>query len=152
MRATMLIVMLLTAPLALAEAGPRYFIVNYAPGHKWRKSLSFDQQPGIKAHRRYVRRLNDDHMVVMAGPLVDARGAMLLLRTDSLGEAEKLVARDPAVLAHILAARVTGWRVEISSMPNYRRVVPQVQLPDKPFRIDRIGPEPPSELAVTPNK
>lgn len=50
------------------------------------------------AHLEHLRPLAQAGQVVLAGPLTDGSGSLIVLRTDSAAEAWQIVARDPYVI------------------------------------------------------
>lgn len=142
----------LVSSAALAEETPNYYLVTYGPGLSWDASVAFDSQPGMKAHLSYLSRLHDNDIVLMEGPLVDAEGAVMLVRTGSMEQAKRIVEEDPAIINRILTATVQGWRVEMSSMRQFKRVVPDVKGPNEPFKVERIDPNAPITLKQEDSK
>ncbi len=55
------------------------------------------------AHLDHLRPLSEAGKVVLAGPLLDGTGSLIVLRVDSAAEAWALVARDPYVVNGVFA-------------------------------------------------
>ena len=138
--------LLILSALARAEPAPAYFVVTFEPGQKWVKTLTMDSQPGYKEHRLYLELLHRENAVVMEGRLGDSSKSMMVLRAESLDEANRIAAGDPGVISRVLTSSVVPWRVGLSSLPHLHRVIPEVSRPDKPFMVERIGPDGPINL------
>ena len=107
-----LILTLLPAPPVLAAkdrpvaakpvpvAKGRLFAVVLGPGSAWKKGQPL-KGPGLEAHRAYWKKLFDEGRVASAGPLGSDTG-LVLLRARNQGEADALIAADPAVRSRIL--------------------------------------------------
>lgn len=65
-------------------------------------------------HLAYARALYDEGKVVLAGPVGDGSGAMMVLRAGSLEEAEQIVKGDPYTAAGVGADHVLRpWNVVV---------------------------------------
>jgi len=142
----MSLVLLLLAPMVFADQTANFYLVTYSPGANWDRSVAFDKQPGMKAHLDYLAGLHDDDIVLMEGPLVNRQAAVMLVRTGSMEQANRIVQQDPAVINKILSGSVEGWQVEMSSMRQYRRVIPDIKSPNEPFKVERRDPNAPINL------
>lgn len=87
-----------TKPAPVAKG--RLFAVVLGPGPAWKKGQPF-KGPGLDAHRAYWKKLFDEGRVASAGPLGGETG-LILLRARNQGEADALIAADPAVRLRIL--------------------------------------------------
>lgn len=141
---------LLSLSLVLIAAGARgedagYYLLNYYPGASWNEAVSYEDQPGLKKHHEYLRELHLQDILVMGGPVVgmgENRLSVMVLRTGSLEEAERLANQDPGVQMRLVRAEVWPWNVELSAMRFVRRAPPlNVQDPNQPFSIKRVDPE-----------
>lgn len=56
------------------------------------------------AHLEHLRPLAEAGRIVLAGPLTDGSGSLIVLATDSAEEAWQIVARDPYVIHGIFGA------------------------------------------------
>ncbi|RKZ18783.1 hypothetical protein DRQ50_03460 [bacterium] len=63
----------------------------------------------IRAHVSYLKELDLQGTLVLAGPFVDRAGGMLIIRADSMDEARTIADRDPFVTAGDSVAEVRGW-------------------------------------------
>jgi uncharacterized protein YciI len=126
-------------------AEPNYFLVTYSPGASWNEALSYEEQPALKLHHEYLESLHVSDMIVMGGTAADNdKGylSVMLVRTGSLEEAEKMAALDPGVQTRLVRADVVPWNVTMSSMRFiHRRSQPPIHDPDQSFSIKRIDPE-----------
>lgn len=110
------------APAAKAEetkadtkvASGRLYAVVLAPGTSWKKGQPF-KGPGLDEHRRYWKKLHGEGRVASAGPLGGDTG-LAVVRARSQGEADALVAADPAVKARILRGVARPYQAELVSV------------------------------------
>ena len=124
-----------------------YFFIRYLPGENWNHSISYKDQPGLKKHHSYLKKLHINDQVVMGGPVDGEPGSLMLVRTGSREEAEAIARQDPGVETRIVKAEITAWNVQMSSMRFVRRQpVPPIEDPDQPFRLKRIDRE--SQLLI----
>ncbi len=102
------------APVARAQqpAGPHYFfVVLLDMGPKYDPALPLFGQPGIREHSAYMSQLEKEGKLLVGGPFVDkpgsltATGAIMLILADSLDEARKMMAVDPAQTSGLMTAR-----------------------------------------------
>lgn len=122
-----------------------YFLLKYLPGASWNRSISYEDQPGLKKHHEYLKGLHINDILVMGGTVdgVDSGElSVVLLRTSSLEEAEKIASQDPGVQMRLVRAEVRAWNLNMSSMRFVRRrpYNPIVD-PGESFSIKRIDPE-----------
>jgi uncharacterized protein YciI len=67
-------------------------------------------------HLDYLRRLHADGKLVMAGPVADASGALVVYRAADAAEAQQLVAEDPYTREGVSAdATLREWTVVIGA-------------------------------------
>ncbi len=92
-------------------AGPHYFFVVFLNmGPKYDPALPLFGQPGIREHGAYMSQLEKEGKLLVGGPFVDkpgslaATGAMMLILADSLDEARRMMAVDPAQTSGLLVA------------------------------------------------
>jgi uncharacterized protein YciI len=63
-------------------------------------------------HLEHIERLHADGRVVMAGPLVDASGAVVVYRAADAAEARRMVAEDPYTIEGVSTdATLREWSV-----------------------------------------
>ncbi len=93
----------------------RLYAVVLAPGPAWKKGQPF-KGPGLDEHRRYWKKLHAEGRVASAGPLGGDTG-LAVVRAKSQGEADALVAGDPAVKARILRGLARPYDTALVSTP-----------------------------------
>ncbi|MBT4160774.1 MAG: hypothetical protein HOC70_15580 [Gammaproteobacteria bacterium] len=137
------IVLMLAMAIQAQEAN--YFLLTYYPGASWNEAIPYDKQPGLKTHHEYVRELHVNDLIVMGGGVAEASRnqlSVMLIRTGSLEEAEKLASRDPGVQQRLVRAEVLPWDVTMSSLRFVRRKpIQPFKDPDQSFSIKRVDPE-----------
>jgi len=118
----LIVALLLFAGRAIAAEGylqagqpPMYFVLVHSPGPKWQEGLSFQEQPGVDEHVRYMGELFERGLMVMGGPFLDNSGGMMISRTDTLEAALRLARSDPAVRSGLLNVKVHPWLVPMRS-------------------------------------
>jgi len=87
-----------------------YYVLEYRYG-------DMDKRAQVRPrHLDYMNRLHDEGVVVLAGPMADGAGAMVLLRAEDEGEARGLVEEDPyAVEGVSVDAQLREWNVVIGA-------------------------------------
>lgn len=140
-----LLLVLLSLGMSANAQEASYYLLTYYPGPSWNEALSYEQQPALKEHHEYVRKMHIDDLVVMGGEVVEAgrrQLSVMLIRTGSLEEAERLAGQDPGVQQRLVRAEVLPWDVTMSSMRFVRRKpIPRIDDPDQTFSIKRVDPE-----------
>ena len=84
------------------------FVAHYTPGPNWLKRQPLKDQP-LKAHVDYLLALHDRGKLIMAGPLADGSGGLVVFAAEDIGEVEGMLSSDPAIAGGILAASVKEW-------------------------------------------
>ena len=126
----------------LRAGDANYFLIRYLPGENWNHSISYRDQPGLKKHHSYLRKLHINDQVLMGGPVDDEPGSLMLVKASSREEAEAIARQDPGVETRIVNAEITAWNVQMSSMRFVRRQpVAPIEDPDQIFRLKRIDLE-----------
>lgn len=142
---TGLMVLMSTFAVAAPEESDLY-VLWYSPGPKWDETLAYDDQPGIRGHTEHLMGLYDANILLLGGALDDRPGELVVIQVASRAHADKIAARDPAVINQALSVKVTGWSLEMSAMRKFRRTVPQISDPYKPFRLERENPDSPINI------
>ena len=77
---------------------PTHFAILYYHGPAYR--------PGepLADHARYLQKLTDGGVLVMAGPFADNSAALCILKTSALATARAIADADPAVVSHAFTA------------------------------------------------
>lgn len=94
---------------AVEHARQPYFAIMYDPGPEWKRGEPLSAQ-GLGDHGRYMRKLAQDGVLILAGPLSTSEGGLVILVAGNLDEAADIMARDPAVLQGKFVGRVSEWR------------------------------------------
>lgn len=133
-------------------AEPGFYVLKYTPGDNWQTAVDFYDQSGVSGHRAHLRKLYDENVLLMAGVLVDEPGELVILRVESPEQAREIAMSDPAVIAQTLAVEVSGWKLELSAMRNFRRAVPDENEPvQRRFRVERLDPSAPINIKELPS-
>ncbi|MEX0942237.1 MAG: hypothetical protein WD002_06790 [Pseudomonadales bacterium] len=131
---------------AAPEAADDLYVLLYSPGSNWDETLDYDAQPGIRAHAEHLMGLYDANILLLGGSLDGGRSELVVIQAKSRAQADKIAARDPAVINKVLNAEVKEWTLEMSAMRKFRRTVPQISDPYGPFRLERESPESPINI------
>ncbi|HYN45844.1 MAG TPA: YciI family protein [Allosphingosinicella sp.] len=76
-------------------------------------------QPAWGPHAEYMMALARDGVLLLAGPLGDREGALLIVRAESAAQAEARIAADPWTENCVLETeRVARWDVRIGALPS----------------------------------
>ncbi|MEA3014915.1 MAG: uncharacterized protein QOD42_3460 [Sphingomonadales bacterium] len=76
-------------------------------------------QPAWGPHADFMMALAREGMLLLAGPLGDREGALLIVRAVSESEAEARIAADPWTENGVLETeRVARWEVRIGALPS----------------------------------
>ena len=130
--------LLLLCSAAVAELEPNFFLIRYYPGENWNRSISYAEQPGLRAHHAYVEDLYKRDQMVMSGEVDGESVGLAMVKVPNLEDVEAIVRTDPGVATKILRAEIIGWDIRYSSMRFVKpRPVEAIEDPDKPFRLRR---------------
>ena len=83
-------------------------VAHYEPGPNWRPGKPICDQP-LDEHVKYLRRLHDVGLVMMAGPFEDSSGGLVVFTADRIDAVRSLVSKDPAIEEGTLVAKVSAW-------------------------------------------
>ena len=114
---------LLAGPGAAAELPPNmttYYFGVLVRGPKWSAADTPERAAIQEGHMAHLNAMWKAGKLVLAGPLVDDsdwRG-VLIYRTKSLDEAQKLANDDPAVKAGRLVVTMHPWMVQRGILPD----------------------------------
>lgn len=87
-------------------------VVFRHPGSKWDSSKPVREQPLWDDHARFMDSLFNGGHIILAGPFVDASGAMVILASGSVEEAQTMLRNDPWALLDILVTgEVKEWMI-----------------------------------------
>jgi uncharacterized protein YciI len=93
-----------------------YYVLIHSHGKKWVDSLSFNEQPGIINHVKYIRGFLENKKLVLGGPFPDNSGGMMVCNVETMKEAEKIANNDPAVKSGMLNVKVKKWYIAMSNI------------------------------------
>jgi len=86
-----------------------YFVLFHSPGPQWVHSLSFREQPGVMEHVAYMAAFAENGTLLLGGPFLDNSGGMMILKAETMEEAEKIANDDPTVKSGLLNVQVRQW-------------------------------------------
>ena len=78
------------------------FAIIYRAGPAWRRDVPMERQD-LRAHFFYLRALDQDGRIILAGP-VGPEGGLVVLTASDQADADAVVATDPAVVAGVFVA------------------------------------------------
>ena len=65
----------------------------------------------IREHVAYIRSLDDRGILVLAGPFLDYRGGMVIIKAASLDEADGIALTDPFVIHGVRNFEIRTWQL-----------------------------------------
>jgi len=119
----LLLASLLAAPAAAAEMPPNmttYFLGVLMKGPTWSAEATPERAKIQEGHMAHLTAMWKAGKLVLAGPLADDgdwRG-VLIYRTKTLDEAQRLAEDDPAVKAGRFVVKMHPWMVERGILPD----------------------------------
>jgi hypothetical protein len=82
----------------------------------WDAGLDLTDQPGWPEHAAYMIKLAAEGVVLMAGPLGDNDGPLIVVRADSEEEVERRFAEDPWTRSGLLETEwIKAWHLRIGA-------------------------------------
>ncbi|HXN01370.1 MAG TPA: SRPBCC domain-containing protein [Candidatus Dormibacteraeota bacterium] len=100
-----------------AERSPQYQVLFHRPGIAWQPGVPFREQRGVEHHQGFMKRLQDDGLLVVGGPFLDEEsGGMVVLRAASVDDATHLAHSDPSIEAGLLTVTVRPWLVPMRNL------------------------------------
>lgn len=137
LRLVLLIFTTTVSTAAYSEGADLYFLVQYQVPENWPEKNNAEQQAIELDHTRFIEYLHKHSVLVMAGPILENRHRLIVLRYASLSAAIKLIQADPAIKSGHFGAKVNTWDVTVSSLwPAFKRL-PKYDA-NKPFIIERL--------------
>ena len=100
---------LLLSSVAVAQDTDSLFIIVYHQGPAWKAGLPAREQPAMKAHEAYMKRLFAEGHILAAGPISDTPGGLVIVHAQNLDEAKAFMAEDPSVTSGMFTGEVHGW-------------------------------------------
>ena len=86
----------------------KLFVVHYVPGQSWEADKPFFEQ-NLLEHGKYMKQLYDKGQLTHGGPFTDDTGGLSVFHAESLEEAQKLLAADPAIINGVFQATLHPW-------------------------------------------
>jgi uncharacterized protein len=74
-----------------------------------------DERAIVSEHFHYLQNLNKEQIVFLAGRTEQAEFGIVILNTESLQQAEKIMQNDPAVKKNVMTADLYPFRTALSS-------------------------------------
>ncbi|MFJ8648266.1 YciI family protein [Streptomyces sp. NPDC093546] len=93
---------------AAPEIRPTHHVVTYRPGPGWIEGKPLFEQP-LQGHAEHNAELEAEGLLFLSGPFLDRNGGMSVLAVSDTDEAEKIVAKDPAVKNGVFLADVAPF-------------------------------------------
>jgi len=99
------------------------FVLIHRPGPRWQAGAPFPEPSGIMDHITFMRRLDEDHRLILGGPFDDewtgssnsTPVGMAIIEAEGMEEAQALAASDESVKAGLLTVTVRPWRPRMGS-------------------------------------
>ena len=83
----------------------------------WDETLTLEAQREWVAHADYMMALARDGFVVLAGPMADRQGALIIVRAESEEEIEERFTDDPWTQIGLLETQwIAAWEIRIGSL------------------------------------
>lgn len=93
-----------------------FFVLIHTPGENWVDSLSFQEQPNVMEHVKYMSTFLKSKKLIMGGPFLDNSGGMMIYKCEKIEEAEKIANDDPCVKNGLLNVEVKQWLVPMKTV------------------------------------
>lgn len=112
-----------TLPLAAVEMPPNmttYYFGILTKGPKWSAEETPERQKVGEGHMAHIQAMAKAGKLVLAGPFMDDgdwRG-VLIYRTKTIEEAQRLADNDPAVAAGRLVVKMHPWMIQRGILPD----------------------------------
>lgn len=91
------------------------YAVFYSRGEAYDPGKSIYRQD-LREHASYMQQLQNSGELLLAGPLSNETGAMILLKVKTEKDAIALVQKDPAVIKKIFVYEVKQWDIKFGSL------------------------------------
>lgn len=89
-----------------------YFVGIYSRGPNWLPGKAILEQP-LETHFAYMETLQGNRILVLGGPFKDNEGALAVIETTSLTQAQQIFAADPGVKQGVFSVSVHPWFVSV---------------------------------------
>jgi uncharacterized protein len=90
------------------------FIYLIRPRAGFIASMTAEEAETMERHLAYLRSLQAENRLILAGPCLDGAFGVVILRASSGEEAGALMENDPAVLAGIMQPELHRFRISLS--------------------------------------
>lgn len=80
----------------------QHYAILFSPGPGWAKGSAIYEQPKIKEHADYYRKLAKEGKVLLQGPFLDDSGVLVVVETETRIEAMAIATGDPLVGSKVL--------------------------------------------------
>ena len=87
------------------------FVIILRPAPKYGQPGSEDR---VSEHFEYLKKLNQEGKVMMAGRFTDVLFGLVMLEVENREEAEQIMRMDPAVSSKVFHAEIYPWRIALS--------------------------------------
>lgn len=88
-----------------------YLIRPVRPGSN--ESFTSEEEAMMEDHFQYLQAKLQEGVLLLAGPCLDRAFGIVLLRVDSLVEAEAIMNQDPAVTGGVMTAEIHPFRISL---------------------------------------
>lgn len=68
---------------------------------EYMSSLSENQNQILRKHFAYMEKLESENKILVGGPLLDAKGLLLILQVQSLKDANQLMSKEPTIVGKL---------------------------------------------------
>jgi hypothetical protein len=93
------------------------FLVTRTRGPRWNDSRSLEEQEGWRAHADFMNSLESAGFVVLGGPVVGTRDALLVVRARHETEIHARLSGDPWTQNHMLQiTSIRAWQLRLGSI------------------------------------
>jgi uncharacterized protein YciI len=93
------------------------FIVERPIGERWIRGLGPREQPLWDEHAAFMDDLFDAGSIMLAGPLIDGSGAVIVMEAADEDEVRRLLADDPWIVEgdFLRVGEVRAWRLYLDA-------------------------------------
>lgn len=95
---------------------PIFCVLKHSPGVNWKEGVSFQEQPGVEEHVKYMNQQLANGFLLMGGPFLDNSGGMMVCRTSDIEKAKEMAEADPCVISGLLCVEVKQWMIPMTSV------------------------------------
>lgn len=118
-----------------------YYLLSYEPGPAWNSEAGLRQE-SLAQHQKYLMTLFNNDYLVLAGDLGQEGETLTVIRSETLEQARRLAAQDPAIKSDILKVKIEKWQIKLSSVRFVsRRSKGNPAIQEGPFVLKRIDPK-----------